>query len=156
MSGATPAEPEVLVLGLGNILLRDEGIGVRALERLLAEYRLPSRVRAVDGGTMGLDLLPYLHGPTLAVVLAGVAGLMVYISLDELLPAAHLSQTRAGGLESRGGGRVDPVGQELASCHPSPLEAHHPVDRTSEQAHLAIIGTTAGMAVMALSLWLLG
>ena len=34
-------------------------------------------------------LLPFLHGRALAAVLAGVAGLMVFISLDELLPAAR-------------------------------------------------------------------
>jgi hydrogenase maturation protease len=48
------------VLGIGNILLQDEGLGVRAIERLLERYRLPSEVLAIDGGTMGLDLLPYL------------------------------------------------------------------------------------------------
>ena len=51
----------MLLLGLGNVLLQDEGLGVRALERLLACYRLPAEVQAVDGGTMGLDLLPYLE-----------------------------------------------------------------------------------------------
>ena len=63
-----------------------------------------------------LFLLPFLHGPVLAGVLAGVAGLMVFISLDELLPAA----------------------------------------REHGEEHLAIIGTIAGMAVMAMSLTLLG
>ena len=72
MSGDTPVEPEVLVLGLGNILLRDEGIGVRALERLQAEYRLPSQVRALDGGTMGLDLLPYLNGAASLLILDAI------------------------------------------------------------------------------------
>jgi hydrogenase maturation protease len=61
--------PDVLILGLGNILLRDEGTGVRALERLLAEYRLPPRARALDGGTMGLDLLPYLDGASRLLIL---------------------------------------------------------------------------------------
>ena len=69
MNSYPPAEQDVLVLGLGNILLRDEGIGVRALEGLLADYRLPSRVRALDGGTMGLDLLPYLHGASRLLIL---------------------------------------------------------------------------------------
>ena len=52
---------ETLVLGLGNILLRDEGVGVRMVERLLARYVLPEGVRAMDGGTLGLDLLPHLQ-----------------------------------------------------------------------------------------------
>jgi hydrogenase maturation protease len=52
---------QILVLGLGNILLQDEGLGVRALERLIERYHLPENVQAIDGGVMGLDLLPYLE-----------------------------------------------------------------------------------------------
>ncbi len=51
-----------LVLGLGNVLLSDEGAGVRAVERLLADYELPQSVRALDGGTLGLELLAYVEG----------------------------------------------------------------------------------------------
>lgn len=37
-------------------------MGVRAIERLTARYRFPAEVQAIDGGVMGLDLLPYLEG----------------------------------------------------------------------------------------------
>jgi hydrogenase maturation protease len=58
-----PVEPgAILVLGLGNTILQDEGLGVRALERLAQDYALPPRVRTLDGGIMGLDLLPFLAG----------------------------------------------------------------------------------------------
>lgn len=92
MSGHTPAEPEVLVLGLGNILLRDEGIGVRALERMQAEFSLPSEVRALDGGTMGLDLLPYLDGASRLLILdalqmGGEPGSVLRLA-DNEIPAA--------------------------------------------------------------------
>ena len=50
----------IVVLGVGNILLSDEGVGVRALERLKRDYRLPSEVEAVDGGTSGMELLEFL------------------------------------------------------------------------------------------------
>jgi len=53
---------KTLVLGLGNIIMRDEGLGVRACERLTQRYRLPDDVTVLDGGTLGLDLLPYLEG----------------------------------------------------------------------------------------------
>lgn len=46
----------ILVLGIGNILLRDEGVGVRVVERL-QQMDLPASVEAVDGGTAGADLL---------------------------------------------------------------------------------------------------
>ncbi len=52
----------VVVLGLGNILLRDEGVGVRVVEALAARYILPAGVEVVDGGTVGMDLLDTLAG----------------------------------------------------------------------------------------------
>ncbi len=50
----------ILVLGVGNVLLADEGAGVRAVEQLQRCYVFPPRVELIDGGTMGLDLLGYL------------------------------------------------------------------------------------------------
>ena len=52
----------VLVLGLGNILLRDEGVGVRVIEGLAERYVLPAEVEIVDGGTSGMDLLDTIAG----------------------------------------------------------------------------------------------
>ncbi len=53
---------ETLVLGLGNILLHDEGIGVWVVEALRRHFEFPERVTILEGGTLGLDLLPYLDG----------------------------------------------------------------------------------------------
>jgi hydrogenase maturation protease len=50
-----------LVLGVGNILLQDEGVGVRVVEQLQEAYAIPEEVKVLDGGTMGLDLLYYLE-----------------------------------------------------------------------------------------------
>jgi hydrogenase maturation protease len=63
---------ETLVLGLGNILLRDEGVGVRVVERLQALYRLPPGVQVVDGGTLGLDLMAYLEAADRLLVIDAV------------------------------------------------------------------------------------
>jgi hydrogenase maturation protease len=52
---------KTLVLGLGNILLRDEGVGVRVVERLQQRYRFPADVEVLDGGTLGLNLLSYVE-----------------------------------------------------------------------------------------------
>jgi hydrogenase maturation protease len=46
-----------LVVGLGNILLRDEGVGVRLAERLLERYEVPGEVEVLDGGTSGMELI---------------------------------------------------------------------------------------------------
>jgi hydrogenase maturation protease len=53
---------DVLVLGLGNTLLADDGVGVHVVRRLAADAALPAWVRAVDGGTMGFRLTAMLSG----------------------------------------------------------------------------------------------
>jgi hydrogenase maturation protease len=53
---ARPSFDNVLVIGMGNVLMRDEGIGVRAVEELEARYELPPNVRLMDGGTTGMEL----------------------------------------------------------------------------------------------------
>jgi hydrogenase maturation protease len=59
----------IMVLALGNVLRRDEGLGIRALQRLEARYILPERVRAIDGGTLGLELLSLVEDATHLLVL---------------------------------------------------------------------------------------
>ncbi|NOY54120.1 MAG: hydrogenase maturation protease [Deltaproteobacteria bacterium] len=53
---------KIAVVGIGNLLLTDDGIGIHALRELEARYRFPGHVDLLDGGTMGLDLLPFLEG----------------------------------------------------------------------------------------------
>lgn len=59
----------VLILGLGNVLLADEGFGVRAMRWLAENYDWPENVRLVDGATLGLLLIGELMDCDLAVVL---------------------------------------------------------------------------------------
>ena len=47
----------VLVLGMGNLLLEDEGLGIRALELLQQRYEIPPGLELLDGGTTGMGLL---------------------------------------------------------------------------------------------------
>lgn len=51
----------ILVLGLGNLLMSDDSIGVRTVQCLQQDFRTPEGVTIVDGGTLGLDLLPYIE-----------------------------------------------------------------------------------------------
>jgi hydrogenase maturation protease len=53
---------KISVIGLGNILLGDEGVGVHAVGALKRKYDFPGEVRLLDGGTLGLDLLPRIEG----------------------------------------------------------------------------------------------
>lgn len=55
-------EMEVTLIGLGNLLMRDEGVGVQAVRIVEERYEIPPGVEIVDGGTSGLDLLPYIEG----------------------------------------------------------------------------------------------
>lgn len=59
-----PSQANILILGVGNILLTDEGAGVRALELLEDRYTFPPQVELLDGGTSGLELLPALDHRT--------------------------------------------------------------------------------------------
>jgi hydrogenase maturation protease len=48
---------EILVLGVGNLLLRDEGLGIHAIRSFEARFEVSSNVRVLDGGTAGVALL---------------------------------------------------------------------------------------------------
>ncbi len=61
-----------IVLGVGNLLLTDEGIGIHAVQRLLERKVLPEDVEIVDGGTAGLGLLYYLEGVDLLLIIDAV------------------------------------------------------------------------------------
>jgi len=51
----------ILILGIGNVLMGDEGVGVHAIRYLEQEETFPGHVRLLDGGTGGFHLLSYLH-----------------------------------------------------------------------------------------------
>lgn len=53
---------QTLILGVGNLLMSDEGVGVHVIQRLVAGYQFPEEVQVLDGGTLGMDLLYYLEG----------------------------------------------------------------------------------------------
>ena len=79
----------VLILGIGNIILSDEAVGVRAVEFLLDNYDLPAGVSAVDAGTSSMDLLDEIADVDLLVVLDAVRagkplGTVVRLAGDEV------------------------------------------------------------------------
>ncbi|OQX25372.1 MAG: hydrogenase expression/formation protein [Desulfobacteraceae bacterium IS3] len=49
--------PHIMILGVGNILFRDEGFGIRVIEHLQEDYEFPENVSVVDGGVLGVSLL---------------------------------------------------------------------------------------------------
>ena len=51
----------VVVIGLGNPLMGDDGLGLAVLDELRTGYALPPQVELVDGGTWGINLLPVIE-----------------------------------------------------------------------------------------------
>ncbi len=51
----------ILVLGQGNTIMTDDGFGVKVVNTLSSRYHFQGQVKLLDGGTLGLDLLPYLE-----------------------------------------------------------------------------------------------
>jgi hydrogenase maturation protease len=82
----------LLVLGLGNVLLEDDGVGGAAVSLLRERFQAPRGAQVFDGGTLGLSLLPYLDMAD-AVILVdavradGAPGSLVRLDGDEVAPA---------------------------------------------------------------------
>lgn len=69
---ATPdllSPPRITVLGVGNVLLSDEGFGVRVAEALDAAYVFPDDVQVLDGGVLGMELLRFVTGTEKLLIL---------------------------------------------------------------------------------------
>jgi len=80
---------KVVVLGLGNILHSDDGIGPQAIGRLRQDPRMLSNVSLIEGGTLGLELLTYIWDCSYLLVLDAVdvgqpPGTLVRMSNQEL------------------------------------------------------------------------
>lgn len=52
----------ILVMGLGNLVMSDDGLGGRVISELEKRFQPNPQVKLIDGGTLGLDLLPRLEG----------------------------------------------------------------------------------------------
>jgi hydrogenase maturation protease len=108
MSSPTP----LLVLGLGNVLLQDDGVGPNAVALLLDRYEAPAGVSVLDGGTLGLSLLPYVEDAKRVILVDAVrtdapAGALVRLDGRDVLPAVatRLSPHQVGVLDLLDGAR---------------------------------------------------
>lgn len=64
-------KPPVLVVGVGNLIQADDGVGVHAVQAM-SDWDLPATVEVFDGGTAGLDLLPALQDRRTIIVIDAV------------------------------------------------------------------------------------
>ena len=90
---------DIRVLGLGNVLMGDDGFGPYVVEALTAAYDVPREVSVIDVGTPGLDLTPFLLGADAVIVIDSVrsdgeAGTLRRYERDAIL--AHAPQPRLG------------------------------------------------------------
>ena len=90
--------PRTLVLGIGNLLMGDEGVGVRVVEALACQP-WPADVTILDGGTGGFHLLEYLR---------------------DFDPVVMVDAT----MDGRPAGTVDIIRPRYASDFPRALTAH--------------------------------
>jgi hydrogenase maturation protease len=63
---------DIRILGLGNVLMGDDGVGPYVVEALHAGYEFPAGVSVIDVGTPGLDLAPFLLGADALIVVDSV------------------------------------------------------------------------------------
>jgi len=75
--------PQVLLLGIGNLLWADEGFGVRVIEHLQKHYRFPESVKVMDGGTQGVYLVEHVQAAEI---------LLVFDAVDYGLPPGTLKR----------------------------------------------------------------
>jgi hydrogenase maturation protease len=79
----------VTVIGLGNPLMADDGLGVLASYRLTDEWELPPDVHVVDGGTWGMNLLPLIEDAERLLLIDAIdkgmpPGTQVMLARDEV------------------------------------------------------------------------
>src|SRR5208337_3946485 len=98
--GMTLSPPRrVCVIGLGNVLMGDDGFGPLAVERFRCEYECGPNVEVLDLGTPGLDLAPYLFGTDLVAIADAVNAdekpgtLSIYCEADLVAHRAQLLLT---------------------------------------------------------------
>lgn len=64
--------PETVVIGLGNVILSDDGLGAHSLRRLRDRYPPADRIELIEGGTAGLLLLPHLADARRAIIIDAI------------------------------------------------------------------------------------
>jgi len=80
---------KILVLGIGNLILQDEGLGIQAIQQLQAQFEIPPEIEILDGGTSGMELLTPISDAEQIIILDAVktgkpAGTIVRLDNQEI------------------------------------------------------------------------
>jgi len=99
---------DVLVLGLGNTLLADDGVGVHVVRQLAGDPDTPPCLRTLDGGTLGFRLMDALTRSE-SVILVDAAQLRAPAGTLRLLDGHALADhvSRGGRMSAHEAGLVD-------------------------------------------------
>jgi hydrogenase maturation protease len=89
MNKSQDANAKILIAGIGNLLLTDEGVGVHII-RELSKRKLPENVELVDIGTASFDLLTFMQGKDKVIIIDAIAvddkpGAMYRLSPDDIV-----------------------------------------------------------------------
>jgi hydrogenase maturation protease len=115
---------DTVVIGLGNVVLSDDGLGVHAVNRLRHRFAIGGDVELVEGGTAGLLLLPYLADARRVIIIDAIdvgarAGTLVRLDGKEWARAFDVRMT------PHDVGLVDLLGAaELSGAWPEQLVLH--------------------------------
>ena len=85
------------ILGIGNLLLGDEGFGVHCVQHIEQHYEIPENIRVFDGGTAGILLAPFIEQCDRLFVLDVIA-------IEDEPGSVHLfteEDVRAGNVQTR-------------------------------------------------------
>lgn len=155
----------IAVVGLGNLILSDEGVGVHVVRRLAEAYSFPDGVALIDGGTSAIDLLDQLvdaehiifvdaaqtGGPPGSIVALQGARLPVWfrqrmsphqIGLADLLATLSLMDHAPDSVTLIG---IAPLSMELGT-ELSPI-----VDAAADEARDKVVETLAALGVHAIA-----
>ncbi|MBL7205626.1 MAG: HyaD/HybD family hydrogenase maturation endopeptidase [Desulfobacteraceae bacterium] len=82
-------EKHIMVLGVGNILFTDEGLGIHVIEKLMDRYEFPENVSIQDGGVLGINLLGVISEADYLIVVdaiknGGTPGTLYRLEGDEI------------------------------------------------------------------------
>lgn len=80
---------KILVLGIGNLILQDEGVGIQAIQQLEAQFKIPPDIEILDGGTSGMELLTPISDAEQIIILDAVktgkpAGTIIRLDNEEI------------------------------------------------------------------------
>lgn len=151
----------ILIMGVGNPLMRDDGIGPRVIEMLLGGYSFPDNVELVDAGTMSFMILDLLRGVDDLILVdamqdtASPAGTVVVLTPEEIAPnqvkhSMHdvgiVDVLQAAELMDRAPATVA-IGVQIESIEQWVLELSQPVADAVPIAAAAVLGELKKLGV---------